>query len=172
MNIQRKYTVSELSITLGLSTSWINKIDRKIGITAGARKDYKKPCFRQDDLFIFRNIKLLRILGYSIPDIKKIYDVEKKMLSCRAIVSKYQSIVPKHGYHYILHPYNFTYDEHAHPGQDMKEYDSEIIDYKGWAEFLYTHSLEIEKRAKQLQDEITSLAEAISNNAQAGKNIG
>lgn len=171
MDIRCKYTVSEISLKLGLSASWVNKINRKIGITTTLGSEYKRVYFRDEDLCIFRNIKLLRVLGYSISEIKKIYDIEKKMLSCKAINSKYKSEAPRQGYHYILHPYNFTYDERVHPGQDMKDYDIEIIDYKGWAEFIYMTSVGIEKRSQQLESELGDFIVTITKDVEAGNKL-
>ena len=166
-NIQRKYTLSNLALSLELSTSWINKVQKRTGIGGSTGKRGRKVYFDEEDMYIFRSVKLLRMLNYSLLDIKKIYEVEKRMLLCKAVNSRYKADKIDQGYHYIIHPYNFTYDEHLHPGKDVEEYDMEIAEYKKLTEFIYEISAEVFKRAKRLEDELKDFILSISKNVEA-----
>lgn len=168
---QKKYTLSKLALALGVSPSWINKVQGRTGIGGETGKRGVRVFFNEDDLYIFRSVKLLRILNYSLSDIKNIYDTEKKMLACKAINSRYRTEAAGEGYHYIIHPYNFTYDEHAHSGRDMQEYDLEIGEYKKWAEFIYKISADIAVNAKKLVDEFQDFTLSISKNAEASQSL-
>jgi len=168
MDIQKRYTLLEISLAIGVSTSWINKVQRNTGIGGDIGKRGKNVYFGGDDLYVFRNVKLLRMLDYSLVDIKKLYEIEKRMISCKAINSMYKLGPEEQGYHYILHNFNFTYDEKAQPGRHIEEYDRTIADYRKWAEYIYKASVLIARRARTLEGDVKALVGGISRNVDAG----
>ncbi|MFH1867536.1 MAG: hypothetical protein ABH843_01070 [Candidatus Omnitrophota bacterium] len=171
VDIQKKYTLSKLALVLGVSASWVNKVQTRTGIGGDTGKRGVRVFFTDDELYVFRSVKLLRILNYSLSDIRKIYDIEKKMLASKSINSKYRTNAAGEGYCYIIHPFNFTYDERAHAGKDMQEYDLGIGEYKQWAEYIYKMSAEISNSAKKLEDEYKDFTMSISKNVTASQNL-
>ena len=169
INVQSKYTLSELASKLGVSTPWVNKVHHQIGVGSYIGKHGKRLYFNDDDLHVFKNIRLLRMLDYSFSEIKTIYGIEMKMLSCKAINCSYRAKDPASSYLYVLHPYNFTYDEHAVPGKKLQEYDMEIEDYKKWCDFIFETSMLIFDRAAKVSDDFKNFTISIVKNTEAGR---
>ncbi len=78
-NIQGNYSLTEIATKLNVSASWINGVQKLTGICSRDLAQGKRAEFTDQDVTILKNVKLLRLLDYSLNDIKQIYDLEKQI---------------------------------------------------------------------------------------------
>jgi len=78
-NIQGDYSLTEVATKLNISAAWINKVQRETGVCVKESAQGKRAEFSADDVKMLENVKLLRLLDYSLNDIKHIYELEKRI---------------------------------------------------------------------------------------------
>ena len=99
----------ETAVELKVSPSWLNKIQNKTGIGGKTGVRGNRTSISDDDIEIFRNVKLLRDLDFEIEEIKKIYELEKEMISLAGgHESTNLTIYSDNDRCFILHPYKFS----------------------------------------------------------------
>ena len=169
MSAKGQYSLSNVAASLGVSAAWVNKVQRKLGIGGVPGKHPEKSTFGDDELFMLRRVKLLRILDYSFSDIDRVYNIEKKMLSCKSVNNRYVSGAIGQGYSYVIHPFNFTYDEKSDSVDDLRQYDSEIAGYKKLCSKIYQSSIRMSERSNMLFDQLQDFNKSLLPNAEAAK---
>ena len=78
--VSGEYSLTEVAIKLNISSAWINKVQNKTGVCKKENTQGKRAEFDKGDIWMLENVKLLRLLDYSLEDIKSIYDMERKIL--------------------------------------------------------------------------------------------
>ncbi len=152
-NIHGLYSLSEVALKLNVSSAWINKIQKRTGIVQKEGGKGKPSFFSERDIEVLKNVKLLRVLDYSLEDIRDLYNQEKEML--KYIVSKPISKTKKGLGKYIIHyPHEFS-------EEDFSEFKKELS-VKGVddAKDLQTYR-EIERRMEKTFSEVKKRAERL-----------
>jgi DNA-binding transcriptional MerR regulator len=75
-DITGKYTLTEAAREVGVTPSFINRIQRETGIGGRVGTKGKQASFETRDLKIFQRIKVLRTIDFSFQEIKKIWNKE------------------------------------------------------------------------------------------------
>jgi DNA-binding transcriptional MerR regulator len=159
-NIQGEHTLSEVAVSIGVSPAWINKIQERTKVGGSTGVSGRKASFSDDDVEMFRNVKLLRTLDFSLDEIKEIHEEEKKIIKIGGYVKHHPD--DKGGCRHIIHPFGFPY-----PMIELSERDiskAEADEYKKSAEKVFRISKEVTRRAKLLCDGLTEMTEKFIRN--------
>jgi DNA-binding transcriptional MerR regulator len=79
-NIQGDYSLTEIATKLNVSASWINSVQKQTGICAKESTQGKRAEFTSQDIKTLKNVKFLRMLDFSLEDIKNIYELERQYI--------------------------------------------------------------------------------------------
>jgi DNA-binding transcriptional MerR regulator len=79
-NIYGKYSLTEIAHELKVTPAFINRIQRETGIGGQIGIKGQPSLFNENDIHIFRRIKILRRIDCSFSDIKEIWDLENKII--------------------------------------------------------------------------------------------
>jgi DNA-binding transcriptional MerR regulator len=156
-NIQGDYTLSELALKIGVSPSWINKVQNRTGIGGKTGTSGKRVYFTEQDLFIFKNVDLLRRLGFDLKEIKEIYESEKKLIGVIHGTADLES--SKDANMFIIHPGAFAVCGSVATPDNIDE-DA----YKKCSREIFKISKEVAKRADRLGLDFQELKEKLSMN--------
>ena len=78
--IKTDYTLREFCKLLGVSVAWIYKVETYLGLRDWASNlSGKKSIYNQYQIDFFRKVHFLRFVQVGLPDIKRIYDLERKI---------------------------------------------------------------------------------------------
>ena len=101
-----KYTLTETAEKIGVTSAWINRVQRETKIGGEIGKKGHKVSFTDDMVEVLRRVKVLRLLGFSFPDIKGLYELEENILGTeQAIGREYQlSTISGYTIPLIIHP--------------------------------------------------------------------
>ena len=93
-DIYGKYTLTEFATNLGVTTAFINRVQRETGIGGPLGIRGQAAVFNSSDYLTFQRIAALRRIDFSFKEIKDIWGIEKKLiLDSEDITShKYPSI--------------------------------------------------------------------------------
>ena len=106
-NIHGLFSLGEVALKLSVSSAWINKIQKRTGIVQKEGGKGQVSYFSEEEIEILRNVKLLRVLDYSLEDIKDLYDQEKAMMEL--VGSKEEPEPEESEEKYIVHfPYGYS----------------------------------------------------------------
>ena len=168
-NIQGDYSLTEVATKLNISAAWINKVQRETGVCVKESAQGKRAEFSADDVKMLENVKLLRLLDYSLDDIKQIYELEKRIGSIgyldgiidkgfNTIISNKQMLVGTGGnsddenvkaeiFELLKGKHNYT----------EEQYDDDV-------KKLLIFSAEVTRRVKAVEVDIKQLHERLSEN--------
>ncbi|MFC1590579.1 hypothetical protein ACFL42_03715 [Candidatus Omnitrophota bacterium] len=77
-DIHGNYSLQEAALELGVSASWINKVQGRTNIPKPVYKKGAEVKFDLSDIRELKSVYVLRLLGYDFDDIKEIYSLEQK----------------------------------------------------------------------------------------------
>ena len=159
-NIQGDYTLSELALKIGVSPSWINKVQNRTGIVRKTGTSGKRAYFTEKDATVFKNVDLLRKLGFDLKEIKEIYEFEKNLI--RAIHGYGEPASQEDAYMFIIHPGAFAVSESVATDPDGG-IDEDA--YKECSKEIFKISKEVTKRADRLGQDFQELKKKLSINS-------
>ena len=161
-NIHGLYSLGEVALELNVSSAWINKIQKRTGIVQKEGGRGKLSYFSKEEIEILRNVKLLRVLDYSLEDIKELYDQENKLMEyigCKSAPEPEDSEEK-----YIVHcPYGYSGRVSIQEDGtclcfkgDIEEGPDDIDGekYKEMTRRIKDTFREVTRRAKQLQEDL------------------
>ena len=161
-NIHGLYSLGEVALKLSVSSAWINKIQKRTGIVQKEGGKGKLCYFSEEEMEILKNVKLLRVLDYSLDDIKELYSQEKMMMEYIGIKADPEPKESKEKY--IIH-YPYGYSERVSmdpdgtclcfkgaPEDGPDEIDGEK--YQEMASRIKDTFREVSRRASQLQEDL------------------
>ena len=79
-DIHGDYSLSEAAEAAGVTSAWINRLQRETTIGGELGKKGRKVSFNKKDVKIFFRIKVLRLIGFSFKEIKDIYFLEEGIM--------------------------------------------------------------------------------------------
>jgi len=79
-NILGTYTLTEAAHEIGVTSAFINRIQKETGIGGEVGTKGRLAAFSHDDVEVFKRIKILRMLGFRFKDIKPIWDTETAII--------------------------------------------------------------------------------------------
>ena len=79
-DIQERMLLKEVVVKLGIDKSWINSLQRKTGIPKPIGTKGERTYFESNEIDQIKTANVLRFLGFSFNDIKRIYDAETAIL--------------------------------------------------------------------------------------------
>ena len=90
-NILGTYTLTEAAHEIGVTSAFINRIQKETGIGGEVGTKGRLAAFSSDDVEVFKRIKILRMLGFRFKDIKTIWDAETAIIILwrRNVIDKY-----------------------------------------------------------------------------------
>ena len=93
-NIYGTYTLTEAAQAIGVTSAFINRIQKETGIGGEIGTKGRLAAFSNDDVEAFKRIKILRMLGFRFKDIKEIWDTEKAIIIMwrRNVIDKYLNL--------------------------------------------------------------------------------
>jgi len=75
-NMHNLYSLGEVALKLKVSSAWINKIQKRTGIVQRTGNSGKISYFSKEEIKLLRHVKVLRILGFSLTEIKEMSEQE------------------------------------------------------------------------------------------------
>ncbi len=93
-----KYSLTETAGKIGVTSAWINRVQRETKIGGEIGKKGHRVSFTDDMVEIFRRVKVLRFLGFSFQDIKGLYELEENMLKIEQAISREYELSNISGY--------------------------------------------------------------------------
>ena len=150
-NIVGEYSLSEVAHKVGVSTAWINKVQKVVGVLNKINQKGKRVSFSKEDIVIFRRINMLRTVNFSLPEIKEIHGIEKKMIDFAGADDRLISDkVPR----YIIFPYAIAKEMEVPFGDPGDHYQQVLIDEQWYiddAKRILDISHEVVRRLKGLK---------------------
>ena len=85
--IHGTFTLTEAARLIGVTSAFINRIQKETGIGGEIGTKGRLASFSGDDIEVFKKIKILRMLGFRFKEIKEMWDTEQKLfVAWRSIV--------------------------------------------------------------------------------------
>ena len=95
--MHNQYSLSETAKKLGVTSAWINRLQRETAIGGKIGKKGHKVIFSAEMVEVLRGAKVLRLIGFSFNEIKDIYDTEEEILkSIKNIEREYEITTISH----------------------------------------------------------------------------
>jgi DNA-binding transcriptional MerR regulator len=90
-NIHGTYTLTEAAHEIGVTSAFINRIQKETGIGGEIGTKGRLAAFSKDDVEVFKRIKILRMLGFRFKDIKEIWETESALMKMwrHNVIDKY-----------------------------------------------------------------------------------
>lgn len=90
-NIYGTYTLTEAAHAIGVTSAFINRIQKETGIGGETGTKGRLAAFSGEDIEVFKKIKILRMLGFRFKDIKEIWNTESRLIAAwrSNVIDKY-----------------------------------------------------------------------------------
>lgn len=90
-NIYGTYTLTEAAHEIGVTSAFINRIQKETGIGGGVGTKGRLAAFSMEEVEIFKRIRILRMLDFSFKEIKEIWNTEAKLIDMwrKNVIEKY-----------------------------------------------------------------------------------
>jgi len=165
-NIQGKYTLTEVSVLLGVSPSWINKIQKRTGIAKKNGGKGVRVYFDEVELAELRRVKFYRHLDFTLDEIKKIFITEKKMIKMRGYADYGSTVIDES--RFLIHPFGIVfYDVEDEEGKTVNTLTEEQErEYDILKNFVLSVSKEAVKRVAKLEEECKGFKNLVRINTQ------